>query len=207
MLAAIFGCIAVSSSILIVLPGVGSTVKDSLGILQAFATVAAILLGAIFAYRNALIFRSFEPHLTVSHSVSHRAVGTQYVHIATTAVLHNSSRVRVEIREGFFQVLQIAPIEDDDIESLYRQTFSGSEDNGTVDIQWPMLYSIARANKSNTLIIEPGQSHQEPCEFIVSKYVRSVLIYSYFYNPDHSLPRQSARGWSATTVYDIVAIE
>ena len=92
-------------------------------IVQAVATVAAIVIVGVFAWRNLWWLRTFQPHITITHSVSHRPVGTQYIHLAVVATLYNSSRVKVEIQEGVFQLAQVSPIEDDQLLSMYRSAF------------------------------------------------------------------------------------
>ena len=181
-----------------------SRVRDVVGIVQAFVWAFLIVAGGIFAYRKLQLFRDFEPHLTITQAVTHRPIGTQYVHIAVTATLHNSSKVKVEIRQGFFRLMQIAPIDDDDVEQLYSQAFDSNDSDGIPDIQWPLLDMLSRASSTNSLVIEPGETHLEPGEFIVSNEVKTVLLYSYFYNSNFFESSQSAPGWAATTVYDMV---
>ena len=176
---------------------------DAASIVQLLATAVIIIAGAVFAYRKLQLFRDFEPHLTVTQSATHRAVGTQYVHIAVTASLHNSSKVRVEIRESFFRLHQVQPLDDEDIEALYEAAFNSEQH---ADIAWPVIDEAFRRLGPNELVIEPGESHHEYCEFIVSKDVNTVLIYSYFYNLEHSQHSRSAQGWSATTVHDMVTV-
>ncbi len=181
-----------------------SRIRDVVGIVQAFVWAFLIIAGGIFAYRKLQLFRDFEPHLTVTHSVTHRLIGTQYMHISVTATLHNSSKVKVEIREGFFQLMQIAPIDDDDVEQLYSQVFHSNDSVDILDIQWPLLDMLPRASSTNALVIEPGETHLELGEFIVSNEVKTILLYSYFYNSKSFEGSQSAPGWTATTVYDII---
>ena len=71
---------------------------------QAIATVVLICVGGIFAYRRLQLFRTFEPHLTISHNIRHRFTGDSYTHIDVTATLHNSSKIHLELREGFFLI-------------------------------------------------------------------------------------------------------
>ena len=97
--------------------------KDKVVIVQSVITSAAILIGGAFALFKLQLFRDFQPHLTISNAVSHRHIGESYVHIDVTATLHNSSKVKMELREGFFRLQQIAPILDEDIETLYAQVF------------------------------------------------------------------------------------
>ena len=58
---------------------------------------------------------------------------------------------------------------------------------------------VHRSWKEHALVIEPGESYQEACEFIVEVTVKSVLVYTYFYNPFSS----ASKGWGATTIHDI----
>ena len=176
-------------------------VRDVVGIVQGFVWAFLIVAGGVFAYRKLQLFRDFEPHLTVTQSVASRAVGTQYVHISIITTLRNSSKVRVEIRNGFFRIQQIQPLDDNHVERLYQQTFNSNE---SMAIDWPVLENADRRFGPNELVVEPGESHHEPCEFIIAKEVRTVLVYSYFYNQAHSESSRSAQGWTATTFHDIV---
>ena len=153
--------------------------KDGSAIAQAVATVVAIGVGGLFAWRNAQIFRARATHVTISHEVSHRFVGTEYVHIAVTAILHNRSRVNIEFRDGLFIIQQIAPSLDEDVEELYASVFLDHEHE---DLQWPTLEQARRAWDEDELIVEPRESETETFEFIVSTDVESIVITTYFYN-------------------------
>ena len=177
------------------------TVGEAVSIAQVFITAVVVLAGGIFAYRKLQLFRDFEPHLTVTQSVASRPVGTEYAHIAVAATLHNSSKVRVEVRECNFQVQQIQPMSNEEIEHYYVEAF---RQDGSAYIEWPMLEDVVRRLEPNEMVIEPGAYHHEPGEFIVSRDVKVVLVYSYFFNTEYSDSGRSAQGWSATTVHDIL---
>ena len=175
--------------------------KDIASIIQSFAAALAIVAGGIYALYKFQVFRTLEPHLTIEHRISHRRLSDSYVHIALTAILHNSSRVHVELREGLFRLQGVSPATDDEIELLYSKVFA---DRDFSNIQWPTLDEVDRDWNEGELVVEPGESHPETIEFIVSASdYESILIYTYFYNPAHS--PGSAQGWTATTVHDIVA--
>ena len=163
---------------------------------QAIVTAAAIGIAAVFAVFKLQIFRVFAPHLTILQKISHRRIGDSYIHIDVAVTLRNSSRVKVELRKGLFLLQRIAPASDEDIEALHALVFV----NRTYpDIPWPVIGEIHRSWDKNSQIIEPGAAHQEVCEFIVAADVKSVLVYSYFYNPYSSTP------WAceSTTVHDV----
>ena len=175
--------------------------KDVSAVLQSFITALAIAAGGYFALFKLQVFRNLQPHLTIAHEVSHRIVSDSYAHISVTAVLRNSSRVKVDIEEGYFHLLQIAPATDEDIHSLYKQVFV---DKKYEDIQWPVLDELKLSRSKGELIVEPGQSRTETQEFIVPRNIEAVLIYTYFDNPVYSEGSGVAPGWQATTVYDMI---
>lgn len=174
--------------------------KDIAAIIQSSVAAVAISAGGLFAYYKLQWFRDLEPHLTISHEVSHRSIGDSYVHIAVSATLYNSSRVKLGLRDGFFLVQQISPSSDEDIEAWFAEVFVSGDQ---FDIQWPTLDERRLSWRENELIVEPGESHRESYEYIVSRETETVLIYTYYFNPEHAEHRSGAEGWEASTVYDI----
>ena len=175
--------------------------KDIAAIVQSSVTAVAIVAGGIFAYYKLQLFRDLDPHLTISHEVSHRFIGDNYVHIAVTANLHNSSRVSVEVRRFTFRLQEISPVSDSEIERLYKEMF---EDRIEDYLQWPILEEIELDKEKNVMVIEPGETYYETNEFIISTGIKTVMVYTYFDNSTPSRKSQSAEGWDATTIYDIV---
>ncbi len=174
---------------------------DSARLFQAVGAVTVIFVGGVFAYWRLQIFRTFQPHLTISHEVSHRAISESYIQITVTMHLKNSSKVKIDLRRAFFALQLVSPLTDEKVEELYDETFVKKTQR---HIQWEKLDDIQREWIKNELIIEPSESHQETCEFILSSDIKSVAIYTYFYNSESSRYTQSAEGWSAATTYDII---
>ena len=190
--------IAVSVLVIWAMVGwLGINHSDSARLFQAVGAVGVIFVGGALAYWRLQIFRTFKPHLSISHEISHRFIGEDYIHLVVTANLHNNSRVKVELREAFFSLQMIIPTTNADVESLYGEVFV----NRTQEyLQWPHLYRVPRTWERGEIVVEPGERHQEVCEFIVSEEVESVLAYTFFRNPEV----RDVIGWSATTVYDII---
>lgn len=165
---------------------------------QTSATAIIVAIGAAFAAVKFQIFRESAPHITVTQTTTHRPIGQSYTHLMVTATLYNSSKIKMDFRQGYFRFQQISPITDAAVESLYAAAFI---DEKPMDFQWPVLRTVPRYWEKNDIIIEPGESHQETCEFIVTTGVETVLIDTFFYNP-----RRSAipLGWGTTSVYDIL---
>ena len=174
--------------------------KDELSVAQSIITILAILVGGVFAILKFQIFRDFEPHLSISQTVSHRFVGSKYVHVGVTSLLNNNSRVGLYLDNGFVRVQKITPTTDADVVALYAQVFLRHE---LEDLQWPTLDEFQRTS-GERLTIEPGESRQETCEFIISVDVQSILVYTYFYNSRYTPGSRSVQGWGATTFHDII---
>lgn len=172
--------------------------KDFAGTVQSWATVAALAVAGIFAILRFEIFREFAPHVTITQTITHRAIGDNYVHLFVIATLHNSSKVRVDFRKGYFRLQQISPASDEEVENLYADVYVNRANR---DLQWPTLDEAPREWSYNDLIVEPGESHQETCEFIVARGIRTVLVDTYVYNTKRPAVPE---GWGTTSAYDIM---
>ena len=170
-------------------------------VVRDLATALAIVAGGSLAAIKLQVFREFEPHLNITHEISCQEIGDSYVHLGVTAILHNTSKVKIDVLNATFALQQIDPITDEMIEMLYTELC----DNATDEIEWPVLEEVKLNWDKNDIIIEPGESHRETQEFIVSRQVKYVLIYTYFHNSIYSPKSQNAEGWAATSFYDIIS--
>ena len=196
--------------------------------IESVITIIAIVIAGIFAWRNGIIFRHRSPHINIAHDVTHRFISPSYTHLIVTATLHNSSRVKVEFRDGFVVLQKIAPLDDDELTQLYAQ-FSDdavSASEGAEDIQWETLDEMRNVWNKDEMMVEPGSAATLTIEFIVPKTIHAVLITTYLYNTrvmgkidnafadiddapkrKHWLLRwreiEGTRGWTRTTAYDI----
>ena len=169
--------------------------------MQSFVYIAAVLVGGALAVYKLQVFRDLEPHLTISHSVSHRRIGDSYWHIAVTATIQNTSKVKVEVLDRLVRLQRISPVSDEEAERLY---FEVDQQADTKEFQWPTLKEDRRKWAEHEVIVEPGESDQETVDFIIGYSVRSILVHTYFYNPDFGAGARTVEGWGATTVYDMV---
>lgn len=196
-------------------------------VVQALLTVVAIVVGGVFAWRNAYIFRHNAPHVNVSHEIEHVFLSDEYVYITVTATLHNTSRVNIEFLNGYSRIQQVTPATDEEIERLYAEAFLQTpETSETLGyIQWPTLDFVPTGWDKDGLTVEPGEKETQTFEFIVSRDVESVIITTYLYNSrvvgkipvgmdPRSAPRlkskllrwrevEGPRGWDRTSIYTI----
>ncbi len=169
--------------------------------IESVITILAIVFGGVYAVFKLGVFRDLKPHLTITQNVSHRLIGSKYVHLSVTAHLHNSSKVAIELQEAFFRAQLISPLADEEVEKMYDETFFDDEDER---ILWPTLEEMDKSWNHGELIVEPNETHSETYEFIVGNETETVMIYAYFHNPRYYFDTNEAKGWDSTTVYDIV---
>ena len=168
--------------------------------LQSLSTTVALALAGIWAYFQFVLFRNYHPHLTVLQDVSYRLINPEYFHIAVVALLNNTSRVKVEIQKVSFQLLQIAPVSSEEAERLRDEVF---ESNFQEDLQWPLRHERTREWQANACIVEPGETLEVTCEFIVPSSMQSVLVYTYVHNSQYSEKSDGVQGWPKSTVRDL----
>ena len=189
--------VALSLAFYIWLPDLG-VASNLARIVQASVTSIAIVAGGIFAGVKLQLFREFAPHITITQTLTHRAISDSYIHIFVTARLHNSSKVRVDFRKGYFRLQGISPLSDVEVEETYADVFVLKNNR---DFQWQTIDEAPREWRDNDLIVEPGESHPETCEFIISREVRAVVVHTFMYNSKcPAIPE----GWGATTAHDII---
>ena len=99
----VFRLLAIATVVAVILVGLtwataeltGKGFSDAAKTVQALGTLAAILAGGVFALYKLQVFRDFQPHLTITHEISHRPIGDSYVHLDVTVTLRNSSKTHV----------------------------------------------------------------------------------------------------------------
>ena len=179
-----------------------STMKDVVSTIQSIVTIIAIVIGGGYVLFKLDAFRDLEPHVNVVHEISHRIMNDTYVHISVTAVLHNSSKVKVEFLEALFSIQRVLPMPNETIEHKHDQVFYHQE---ATHLQWPVLETLEPTWDYGELVIEPGEVHRETHQFLVKlEEAETILIYTHFLD---SRPERLTEGfgWHATTVHDIVS--
>ena len=136
--------------------------------------------------------------------------------------MHNTSRVKVEFRDGLFSVEQLAPLADEHVERSFAKAFVRAEKYEYPE--WYLLRSPRLEWDKDELVIEPGERDVETYEYIVPDYVESVLVSTHFCNvrvvgkiPLETNPENAERikrlwfrrvsgikGWTKTTAHDIL---
>ena len=166
-------------------------VITGIGLTESIVTILAVLTAGYFAWRNGIIFRHRSPHINIAHDITHRVISPRYTHIAVTATLHNSSRVKLEFYDGLFLAQNLAPLSNEEVEALYSETFGDISDERFGHFSWETLEEFRYSWDKDDLIVEPGEAKPLTFEFVVGNDTESVLITTYLYN-ERAVGRLSA---------------
>ena len=166
-------------------------VITGIGLVESIVTIVAVLTAGYFAWRNGIIFRHRSPHINITHDITHRVISPRYTHIAVTATLHNSSRVKVEFFNGLFLAQELAPLSDEEVEGLYSESSNEISDERFGDFPWEALERLQYSWDKDDLIVEPGEARPLTIEFVVGNDIKAVLITTYLYN-ERAVGRLSA---------------
>ena len=158
-------------------------VISGIGLVESIVTIVAVLIAGVIAWRNGIIFRHRSPHINITHDITHRVISPRYTHIAVTATLHNSSRVKLEFYDGLFVAQKLAPLADEEVDDLHSESFGDISDIGRlIDFPWEILEGVLYSWDKDELIVEPGEARALTFEFVVDNDIEAVLITTYLYN-------------------------
>jgi hypothetical protein len=176
--------------------------KDRIGSIQAVITVLAIIVGGFWTYRAFIQQRQSHPRLKIEHRIESWPVSNDQVLLSVNEILTNTGPVMVDLRGGTIRVIQVMPLPQAvarDLPSMQSEpTHCKAEASVYNPNVWRVLVDSARNWKSNSVLIEPGESDMVPNEFIIPASIQVVAVYSYISNPENP-----NLGWNELTYFDL----
>ena len=77
-------------------------------------------------------------------------------------------------------------------------------EDGETEIHWPLLKSRDLYFEKRGCEIEPGEKQDIQFDFIISKNIQTVAVYTFVKNKKR---RDREIGWDSTTIYEILIKE
>jgi hypothetical protein len=177
------------------------SIKDISDVVKNIATVIAIFVGGYWTWRTFVRTRGRFPRANLTHSITHIPLTEDKVLLHVTVTISNTGELLLSFVYGKIFIKQVLPLWHKIRESIDENNDPIPE--GERQITWPS----PRTAKSRRLRwpvgafqIEPGDSHDIVCDFILNSDVQVVKIYSHFTNI-----RKRKIGWDLTTLYDLRA--
>ena len=162
--------------------------------------IAFILLASALAaaYRFHL-FQESAQHITISHEVSTQRISPSYLLVNVNANLRNTSKVRVVPAYADCRVAQIAPLSDEQAESIYEEGIAKDADSDTQRFPWWELDRDEIRWSHGQLTVDPNESVTITFQLIVTNAVAGISattgVYKrrgdddgWFYQTTHAVP-------------------
>lgn len=175
-----------------------TSLKDIADIMQAFATVIALLIGGIWSYMLFVKKRQRYPRASITHQISHRPMSNSKIILNVTTIISNTGDVLLSLVSGLTRVQQMLPLSTEILKSIDER--KDPVPDGKTEIEWPLISERLSKWEKEEFEIEPGEKDQIYYDFIFDADIQTVSVYSYFKNV-----RKHERdiGWGLTTIYDL----
>lgn len=179
--------------------------KDSFGSIQTVALIVGGLI-ALFLYQRR---RKNIPRLKIEQTITHIGLSAKKTLVRVTVSLENKGEVKINLNKGgYTRLQQVKPLQD--LENLNK--IDAGEDpvkEGKTEISWPLitippgnLPDVSPGHRFHSdaklaFDIEPGESEEFHCDFIIDNEVTVVQAYTFITNPKKDM------GWAKTTIYEL----
>jgi hypothetical protein len=158
------------------------------------AQIAALVVGAWWAYTRFIREREPFPKATVELVTSHRQLGDEHAFLRVVAKVNNVGTALLETEELRADVYQVLPLT-----AASRERLAGEDlvPGDSRDASWPCIGSHSGPLAAR---IEPGEWDEFGFDFVVSADAATVFIYTYIKNVTE---KNRDLGWTVTTLYDL----
>ena len=196
--------------------------------IQSVATVIAIIVGGVWAYKNFIQKREKHPRVEVTHHIWHRVIPGGKALLFIDVSIANKGSVLLRLRTGQLRVYQVLPVPSEASRQISQNTLD-SIPHKECDFDWTMLGYAHEAWDNEENEIEPNEIERMHYQFSICSQVRVILIKSDFPYFENGLFGSPARkriiglrhkllggwkldtrkqlNWSLTTVHELIPEE
>ncbi len=175
------------------------------------ATIAAIVVGGIWAYLLFIRRRQKYPRAALTHHIVHRRIShdelpDDKVLLRVGLVIENPGEVLLSLISGETRVQQVEPWP-----KWFLEKVKNGEDpveEGQTEVNWPYagepgerLLQFEKKERE----VEPGEKDEIHFDFVLTAECEAVLVYTYIQNQAKLGWRRKGRdiGWGVTSLYDL----
>lgn len=144
------------------------------------------------------------PRAKLTHSITHRPLTEDKVLLHVIVTISNTGELLLEFDEGVIFIQQVLPLS-----PKIRDVIEKDKDpvsDGETEIGWPSPKGVKPRRLQRELgefQIEPSDSQDVYCDFVLNADVQTVLVYSHFSN----IIKGRKIGWNLKTIYDLQSRE
>jgi hypothetical protein len=188
---------------------VPNSFKEWAETIQHVATLAAIIVGGLWAVLHFRLRRQKWPRANIAHSALDHSLpqGTRLLRVTLT--VSNAGEVLLRLKDGLIRIHQMRPWPIGLLES--EADLSEKHCPDEEEYRWPSL--VERHFSQQGFELEPNETEKFFFDFFLKPDIRSVIIYSYVRNISkkrrwwHRLSRRKEIGWMETTVHELQSTE
>jgi hypothetical protein len=176
-----------------------SDTKDIIDIIQAIATIAALIVGGIWTYLKFIKKREHYPRINLSFTIDSMAVDETH-NLIHVAVLHeNKGETLMEAKNAELRLRHVLPLPGEIKKDL--NTGADPVSKAYATIEWPMLMEREwKFSHELPFEIEPGESDSLHADFFVNKNVKIVQFYFFIANIEK---KDKNLGWAFTQYFQV----
>jgi hypothetical protein len=165
---------------------------------QAVASVAALGVGALWAWAAFVRRRLQFPKAVVVQAVSHHRLSPEKTLLRVNICIANRGDVVLPVRSMMVRVQQVLPVP-----PQIGAKLGGAGDlvpKNQTSIPWDPINKSLREWDPGDHEVEPGEEESTAFDFVIDGGVRTVEVYTFVRN---AVKRKREVGWGSTTLYDL----
>jgi hypothetical protein len=175
--------------------------KTITAIVSSAATVAAIAVGAAWAYWRFVRERTRWPRALLDLVVTHRNLTPEQALLNVTVKVHNAGAGLMRLTGLRVYVHRVLPLRDP---TQLESTPLIPE--GEVEAQWPCIKKATRTwGAGHGPEVEPQENDEYVHDFLISSSNNTLFIYTYLENEKRARGAREL-GWQITTFYDVSGV-
>jgi len=164
---------------------------------ESIITIIAIIIGGLWTYILFIHNRQKFPRANVRQEISNFTLNENFKILHINLVIENIGNVLLEVREIEVRVKQILPVHKS-IQQLISENMNINLEN-TPELDWPELMTKKNNYEKNLYEVEPGETDSLSYDFLISKHLEVVEIYSHVKN----LKKKKEIGWTCTDYHEM----
>lgn len=170
--------------------------KDGLSALETICKIAALIVGAIWAWKGFIRNRLRFPSATLEHVITSWA-DEDRIFLRVKVRIANTGNVLIKLSKGKTWLEKLTPLPS----KVRTAVRAGTPiQKGKHEISWSLIQKH-ELGANVRIQIEPKESDELNFDFVIDKRISRILVYTHLENEAKGLRRKI--GWNLTSVYAI----
>lgn len=176
------------------------TVKTVGDIGSSAATIAAVVIGAAWAYWRFVRERNRWPRANLEFVLTHHRLADATVALNAKVKVHNAGRGLMKLEELRVDLYRVFPLVNGQGQNIDAATLVSP---GEVAADWPPIDQRKKKwSGKQRPELEPGEHDEFCCDFFASPEEQAVFVYAYLGNAAKRRGKHEL-GWQVTSFYDL----